>query len=150
MTLAVFIPGSPAPQGSKSFMGTFRGKSGRMHAKMVESSKKAPAWRTDVRAGLLDDDDQPKAYFDGPVHVELEFIMPRPASTPKRVTPPAVKKPDLDKLQRAVFDAIGSAGVWRDDSQVTSVQATKRLAGIGETPGLHLFITTAMEKKEAA
>ena len=149
-TLAIFIPGNPAPQGSKSFMGTFRGKSGRMHAKMVESSKKAPAWRMDVRVALMDDENQPKAYFDGPVHIELEFVMPRPLSAPKRSTPPAVKKPDLDKLQRAVFDAISSAGVWRDDSQVVSVVASKRLAEIGQTPGLHLFITVANERKEAA
>jgi crossover junction endodeoxyribonuclease RusA len=148
--LALFIPGNPAPQGSKSFMGTFRGKGGRVHAKMVESSKKAPAWRTDVRSALIDDENQPKAHFDGPVHVELEFVMPRPLSTPKRSTPPAIKKPDLDKLQRAVFDAISSAGVWRDDSQVVSVQASKRLAQIGETSGLHLFVTVANEKREAA
>jgi len=117
---------------------------------MVESSKKAPAWRMDVRVALMDDENQPKAYFDGPVHIELEFVMPRPLSAPKRSTPPAVKKPDLDKLQRAVFDAISSAGVWRDDSQVVSVVASKRLAEIGQTPGLHLFITVANERKEAA
>lgn len=49
-----------------------------------------------------------------------------------------------------LFDAIGSAGVWRDDSQVVSVQATKRLAGIGETPGLHLVITEAVGERKAA
>lgn len=141
MTLSVFIPGHPAPQGSKRHVGGGR---------MVESSKNVKPWRSDIRGHLIDGDSQPKARFDGPVHIELEFIMPRPVSTPKRFTPPAVKKPDLDKLQRAVFDAIGSAGVWRDDSQVVSVQATKRLAGIGETPGLHLVITEAVGERKAA
>jgi crossover junction endodeoxyribonuclease RusA len=141
MTLAVFIPGDPASQGSKRHVGGGR---------MVESSKKLKPWRSDVRSQLLDDDGQPKARFEGAVHCEAEFVMPRPQSTPKRSTPPAVKKADLDKLLRAVFDAVTSAGVWQDDKQVVSVQASKRLAKIGETPGLHLFITVAVEKREAA
>jgi len=141
MSIAVFIPGDPAPQGSKRHVGGGR---------MIESSKKVKPWRSDVRGHLLDDDNQPKARFDGAVHVEAEFVMVRPGGTPKRSTPPAVKKADLDKLLRAVFDAITSAGVWRDDKQVVSVVASKRLAEIGQTPGLHLFITVANERKEAA
>lgn len=145
MTLALFIPGNPAAKGNIRYLGQRGGR-----AILTDATKKLKPWDSHVRTALADDDGQPKAYFDGPVHIELEFVMPRPLSTPKRATPPAVKRPDLDKLQRAVFDAISSAGVWRDDCQVTSVQATKRLARIGETPGLHLFITTAMEKKDAA
>jgi crossover junction endodeoxyribonuclease RusA len=130
----VFIAGHPAPQGSKRHVG---------NGVMVESSKAVKPWRSDIRSCLTDGNGQPRASFGEAVHVELEFVMPRPQSTPKRRTPPAVKKPDLDKLQRAVFDAIGSAGVWRDDSQVTSVVATKRLAEIGEAPGLHLILADA-------
>lgn len=132
--LTIFIPGHAAPQGSKRHVGGGR---------MVESSTKVKPWRSDIRSMLMDDDGQPKARFDEAVHVKCEFVLPRPMSTPKRTTPEAVKKPDLDKLQRAVFDAIGSAGCWRDDSQVTSVEATKRLAEIGETPGLHLRVMAA-------
>jgi crossover junction endodeoxyribonuclease RusA len=92
---------------------------------------------------LLDETGAPLERFDGPVRVHLQFVMPRPKSTPKRSTPPAVKKPDLDKLQRAMFDAIGSAGVWRDDSQVTDVVAGKRLAGLNETPGVWVRVDAA-------
>jgi Holliday junction resolvase RusA-like endonuclease len=42
-----------------------------------------------------------------------------------------------------VFDAIGSAGVWRDDSQVTDVVAGKRLAGLDETPGVWVRVDAA-------
>jgi crossover junction endodeoxyribonuclease RusA len=132
MTLSVFIPGNPAPQGSKRHVG---------NGIMVESSKHVKPWRSDVRGQLIGDDGQPKARFDGAVHVELEFVMKRPQSAPKRTTPPATKKNgDIDKLVRAVFDAIGSAGVWRDDSQVVSVTATKRIAEIDETPGCRLAL----------
>jgi hypothetical protein len=54
-----------------------------------------------------------------------------------------VKRPDLDKLVRAVFDAIGSAGVWADDSQVVTVHAHKRLAKLGETTGVMIHIEPA-------
>jgi crossover junction endodeoxyribonuclease RusA len=131
--LSVFVPGHPAPQGSKRHVGG---------GTMIESCKKTKPWRSDIRSMLLDDHGKPRGYFDSAVHVHLEFIMPRPASTPKKRTPPAVKKPDLDKLTRAVFDAISSAGVWRDDSQVVGAITTKRLAEINETPGCHITITT--------
>jgi len=143
--ITVFIPGNPAAKGNIRYLGQRGGR-----AILTDATKKLKPWDSHVRSALADDEGQPKAYFDGPVHIELEFVMPRPLSTPKRSTPPAVKKPDLDKLQRAVFDAISSAGVWRDDSQVVSVVASKRLAEIGQTPGLHLFITVANERKEAA
>ena len=131
-TLSIFIPGRPAPQGSKRYVG--RGI-------MIESSKDVATWRDDIRAALIDSDGRPKAYFEGAVQVGLEFVLYRPQSTPKRKTPPAIKKRgDLDKLVRAAFDAVSSAGVWHDDCQVTHAICSKRLAEIGETTGCHLTI----------
>lgn len=137
--IAVFIAGDAAPQGSKRHIG--RGI-------MIEMCKRLPDWRRDVRAALLDDDGQPKARFDGPVHLELEFVRPRPKSAPKRREPTADKKPDLSKLLRAVEDAVTSAGIWRDDAQVVSVNMCKRIAKVGETPGCHLEIMEAIKKEE--
>ena len=51
-----------------------------------------------------------------------------------------MKKPDLDKLVRAILDA-GSGVAWRDDSQVISITATKRVAELHEQPGAKLSIT---------
>ncbi len=65
--------------------------------------------------------------------------MPRPVSTPKRVTPPAVKKPDLDKLARAILDALTHT-VIADDSQVVELYAHKRLAEIGEAPRARITV----------
>lgn len=146
--IAVFIPGDPASQGSKVFKGI--SKSGR--GIMIESCKRLPAWRNDVRAALIDDHGQPKAFFDGPIHLEIEFVLRRPKSAPKKREPLASKKPDLSKLLRAVEDAVTSAGIWRDDAQVVSVTMEKRIAKIDETPGCHLFVTAAgvFEKRKAA
>lgn len=139
--LSLFVPGHPAPQGSKRHVGG---------GIMIESSKKVKPWRSDIRSALLDATGQPLRFFDGAVNVQLVFIMPRPLSTPKRTTPPATKKPDLDKLTRAVFDAIGSAGIWRDDSQVIGAVVSKRIAEIGETGGCRLTIAAVEIKKAAA
>jgi crossover junction endodeoxyribonuclease RusA len=121
--LNLFVPGRAAPQGSKRHVGG---------GVLVESSKAVAPWRTLVAWHVAQV--WLTAPLGGPVWVELEFVMPRPTGTPKRRTPPAVKKPDLDKLTRAVFDALSKI-VWVDDSVITSARASKRLAGLDEQPG---------------
>jgi crossover junction endodeoxyribonuclease RusA len=141
-TLSFFVPGKAAPQGSKRHVG--RGI-------MVESSKEVAPWREAIRwecrrvAG-------PGCLFPRgtAVSLSLEFVLPRPKSAPKRSTPPAVTRPDADKLARAAGDAIGSAGVWNDDSQVTDLHVTKRIAEIDEVPGVHVVIRSAVAAEAAA
>lgn len=130
MTLSTFVPGHPAPQGSKRYVG---------NGISIESSKAVKPWRTDIREHVAANFTGPP--ITGPVVVMLTFVMPRPAGAPKRTTPAAVKRPDLDKLTRAVLDALSSAGVWHDDSQVVELAADKRLAELDETPGCHILVT---------
>ena len=96
------VPGTPAPQGSKRHVGDGR---------MVESSKDLPAWRSSV-AWAARAAHGSRAAMDGPLAMELSFTFPMPASRPKRDRVRGVKwrtvKPDLDKLCRAVFDALGA------------------------------------------
>lgn len=120
-----FVPGPPAPQGSKRHVGKGR---------MVESSKAVGPWRERVALAVHE---YGWPVLTGPVRVHLRFVMPRPASTPKRSTPPATKRPDLDKLARAILDAITGICI-ADDSLVIDLHARKRLAEIGETPGVHI------------
>jgi crossover junction endodeoxyribonuclease RusA len=72
--------------------------------------------------------------------VDLAFVMPRPKSAPKTKTLPAVKRPDIDKLTRAILDAITGICLV-DDSQVVGLKASKRIALPGEYPGCHITIT---------
>ena len=122
---SVFVAGSPAPQGSKKYLG---------NGIMVESSKAVKPWRVDVAWAAREAFLTP---FDGPVRLELGFVMPRPKSAPKKSTPPAIKRPDVDKLARAVLDAITGVVVV-DDSQIVHLVATKRIAEIGEQSGVEL------------
>lgn len=121
--LTLTVPGAPAPQGSKKHVG--RGI-------LIESSKAVGPWRERIAWVARDAMTQTRARTAiGAVTLAVEFVMPRPKSTP-RATPPAVKRPDVDKLARAVLDALVLGGVMHDDSQVIDLRATKRLANPDE------------------
>jgi crossover junction endodeoxyribonuclease RusA len=133
MVCEFFVDGAPAAQGSKRHVGNGR---------LVEQSKNVGPWRD--RVGWWARQNHTGPLLLGAVVLRLEFVMPRPTSTPKRRTPPAIKRPDSDKLQRAVFDALTGI-VWKDDSQVVDVHAIKRLAEIGEAPGVHISVSVPDE-----
>lgn len=126
-----FIPGTPQPQGShKAFIvGGY--------AKVTDSNKSLNPWRADIHAGVRAVTGDQVVFPVEPVALAMVFVMPRRAAEPKRVTPPHIRKPDTDKLMRAVADALTGL-IYRDDSQITDIHATKRTARIGETPGAHL------------
>lgn len=136
--LSFYVPGKPAPQGSKDYKGARAGK-----GIMVESSAKAlRPWRADVRAGVEQAMASGQTGFGQgePVVVHLLFVMPRPVSTPKRRTPPAVRRPDVDKLSRACLDSLTSAGAFYDDAQVVELRATKRIAELNEVSGCMIVV----------
>lgn len=106
---------------------------------MIEVSKRVKPWRAAVAAAMADCMSG-LAPFPGPVAIHLDFVMPRPLSTPKRLpTPPAVKRPDVDKLARAVLDAVTGIAIC-DDSQAVKLTATKRIAETSERPGVVIEI----------
>jgi crossover junction endodeoxyribonuclease RusA len=80
--------------------------------------------------------------------VELVFRMPVPKSRPKYLShwAPHTKRPDIDKLARAVLDALVAAGVLSDDSVVTSLMARKEYA-LSENPGVAIIVTPIKEPK---
>lgn len=129
--LDLFVAGRPAPQGSKRHVGK---------GILVESSKAVGPWRELLAFYAAQGYRGP--LIDVAVAVQIEFVMPRPAGAPKRSTPPATKRPDIDKLARAVLDAL-SGVVWRDDSLIVDLHQTKRIAEIGETPGAHIRVVSA-------
>lgn len=123
--LDIFVPGLPAPQGSKRHVG---------NGVMVESSARVKPWRQDVREAALADGTR----VTGPVSVDLLFMMPRPKSA--KAGQAADKRPDLDKLVRAVLDALTSAGTFEDDARVIDLHARKRLTAPGEQTGCRIVV----------
>lgn len=145
MSRRIEVPGIPVPQGSKT---AFRHAStGRVV--MVDANGNLKAWRTTV-AHYARQAWAGAPALEVPVVASLGFYLPRPkshyrtgryAGMLRDAAPllPAVK-PDLDKLQRAVFDSLTTAGVWKDDSLCWNVSAHKCYADARE-PGLVLNLS---------
>lgn len=72
--------------------------------------------------------------FDGPLEVVVTFTLAKPR-TVKREMPHV--RPDVDKLLRSTLDALGSAGVYGDDSQVVHSDALKVY---GIIPGASIIV----------
>ncbi|MBM4419809.1 MAG: RusA family crossover junction endodeoxyribonuclease [Chloroflexi bacterium] len=126
------VSGVPAPQGSKT--GIVVGD----RAVVVEGKgagrDRFRQWRSDVRHACDAAIDTP---IEGPVHVDINFYMPRPKSHYRtgrnahllRDQAPGwhTSKPDIDKLARAVLDAITGSAI-HDDSQVARMRVGKQYA----------------------
>jgi crossover junction endodeoxyribonuclease RusA len=134
--ISFFVPGLAAAQGSKRHVGKGR---------MIEMSKRLGPWRNDVgREASIAMRGRELVY--GPVAVRLAFHFPRPkghfgsgrnSSNVKESAPRRhITTPDLDKLQRAINDAMTGI-VWKDDSQVWKVEACKVYSG---TPGVWIDV----------
>ena len=129
------VYGLPVPQGSKKVI---RGN-------VVEmADARLRSWRQDVAATSREAMEGASPYIE-PVDVRLMFWLPRPQAhygtgrnaeklKPSAPIAPAVH-PDLDKLVRAVLDAL--TGIcFRDDKQVVSLTASKLYAQDQFHPGM--------------
>lgn len=123
----IFVYGSPAPQGSKKFVGMRGGR-----GVMVESSKRVKPWRDDVKAAAIAVRNGSPP-LDVPLVVRMVFTMPKPSSSPKRRKTYPMRKPDLSKLARSTEDALVDSGLISDDSRIVEYE---RLAKVfpGEDP----------------
>lgn len=132
---ALWVQGVPAPQGSKTAYSGTRANGSR-YTNVVESGKaKLGPWRAYVTAAAAGRGGAPPG---AEVRVEVVFYLPRPRAhygtgrNAGRLRPAApsfcAKKPDVDKLLRAVLDGLTDSGLLRDDAQVVSCYAVKRYA----------------------
>lgn len=133
--LDVFIPGIPAPQGSvKAIIHKHTGRA----VVIKDNNRTQKAWRELVRRTATQQWGT-RPPVDGPITIRCDFVMPRPLATPARRTPPAIRKPDGDKLERAVWDALTGV-VWVDDARVNDWGGSKRIAELGEAPGCRVRV----------
>lgn len=99
--------GNPAAQGSKRHVG---------HGRMIEQSAAVAPWRDTVTTAGFG----AGPCLDGPIALRMIFTVARPTSARKSVLRPC-RSPDLDKMTRAVFDAVTAAGLWADDGRVADI-----------------------------
>jgi Holliday junction resolvase RusA-like endonuclease len=137
--IQLVVPGVPIPQGSKNPWGG-------------EDNPHTKSWRASIAARALESAvDGPLL---GPVEVDVEFVFPRPKahyrtgrySDELRADAPYwhVGKPDLDKLERAIGDALNGILI-RDDSQIALWFVRKHY---GTSPRATIKIETLELKEE--
>lgn len=141
-TIRFAVRGVPVSQGSVS---AFRGRV------VWQRPKNLSAWRRAIadaaRAAIGDHAIDPAR----PIAVRVTFWLPRPRghygqgsrSAMVRPSAPAhpAGRPDLDKLVRALLDALHLDGAfYRDDAQVVQLVAEKRYAD-DEPPGAQVEVS---------
>lgn len=119
--LSFFVPGVPQTQGGMRAV-PLKGQPGRT-AMVTTGSKDLRTWRRDVtQIATLTATRARWVTLVGPVEVTYRFLLPMastsPAARKKAGIDWSVRKPDLDKLTRAVGDSLTDAGIYGDDGQV--------------------------------
>jgi crossover junction endodeoxyribonuclease RusA len=136
----LFVPGLPATAGShKSFKG-----------RIVHDSARTKTWMDAVAWCAI------KKYgrcccTTNPVGIRVVFCLPRPKGHLKKngdlrpSAPPChITRPDLDKMVRAVQDALTGV-LYRDDNQVIRIEARKMYAPASEACGVHIWVKNGEE-----
>jgi len=118
--LVIVVLGDPKPQGSLDVLPS--ASTGRMVAKHPPGLLR---WRARVRQAAAHAM-RGRAIFAGPLELRVIFWLARPKSLPRRITHPE-RKPDLDKLLRAIGDALEGI-VYLQDAQITSERQKKRFS----------------------
>jgi Holliday junction resolvase RusA-like endonuclease len=102
----------------------FKRGDGTMGAIVTEGTKGSKDWQIAVRNAAQQQ--CAGKFFESAVRLAIVFFLPRPQSLPARVKH-HTKKPDVDKLVRAVKDALRGV-LWHDDAQVIHLVASKAYA----------------------
>jgi crossover junction endodeoxyribonuclease RusA len=138
MELPFTVYGVPRPQGSKRHVGNGR---------MIESSPRVAEWRTLVaHTASIERAGQP--VIEGPVTVDVVFgfgLPKRPGT--RRSQDPHTQRPDLDKLVRAVLDALTGV-MYTDDSQVVELSARKVWVETGQDCAVIMVQPCTKQRKE--
>lgn len=134
--LSFFVAGVPVPQGSMKAI-TIKGK--KFTQLISDNDSLLKPWRgkvVDVATLARNLGGWPENY-NGPVELSCRFLLPMPASRPSLARTAGIGmravKPDLDKLMRAIGDALTIANVLDDDSRIVIAHLAKY-----EVAGHHL------------
>lgn len=137
-SLVIDVPGMPVQQGSMRAVPVGGGR----HRVIADNEKRLKPWRAAIAESaqsLLGAEGQ----FTGAVAVLLMFRFTRPQGhygqrgLRPSAPPHKTTEPDVDKLSRAVLDALTESGLWRSDAQVVDLHAIKVFS---DKPGAQIRI----------
>ena len=127
------VEGTPRPKGSWRHVGAGR---------VISAAKGLDAWERAVRQAAQHAMVVPRVHGDA-LQVTLCFRMPRPACREDDVW--HATRPDIDKLIRAVLDAM-SGIVYTDDALICSVSAVARYECETMQPGVAVTVSLMGEE----
>lgn len=135
------MAGVPVQQGSKSVT-----KDGRM---FDQNGKQLRPWRRTVKKAAQEAwRDQGRSPIGGPVQATVTFVFPVVPSNPDRHWHP--ETPDIDKLERALYDGLKDGGLLIDDRIIVKHLVTKRYAEHGEPSGVSVSIDSLADHEAMA
>jgi Holliday junction resolvase RusA-like endonuclease len=122
--LSFTVPGIPVQQGSKT---AFKHHATGKVVLIDDNSVRLAPWRQKASIHARNAVVRHGGWLplESPVIVGLRFYMPRPATVPKARRPLPNVKPDIDKLTRAMLDAMTDAKVYADDAKVVELHVYK-------------------------
>ena len=131
--VAFAVIGDPAAQGSKTpAINKKTGKPFMMEGQTKEAREKFKSWRSLVREAAAERFDDVGQFHDGPISVEVDYFFAIPKGRIRKsvIATPIImrwkwKAPDVDKLARAVLDALTQSGLIKDDSRVCVLTVRK-------------------------
>ena len=132
MFLELIVEGSPVPQGSFRHIGNGR---------IISANPKLNNWRQTIADQIAQQTHH--RLIEARIRLELVFTLPRPKSVSIKRRAVPTTKPDLDKLTRAVMDAISLeryCQIIKDDFLVTDLHAVKRYDDVNP-PGVRICIS---------
>ena len=155
MQIDFFVPGVPAPGGSKRAFAIRKGGVLTGRVALVDAGKNNKEWRSLVAMAAK------QAMREAPPTLEsllvgVAFYLPRPKSHYKTgknagilrgdAPPTHTKTPDALKLARAVEDAMTGI-VYMDDAQIVQEHISKEYSTM---PGVFIYVASFPIKKETA
>ena len=138
-TFEIFVPGIARTSGSHI---SFKGR-------VTHSGKHTKKWMDTVAWMALKEYGERQILHDGEIKLGIEFYLIRPkghygTGRNRNYLKPSAPlnhktKPDLDKLVRAVQDALTKV-IWHDDSQIVCVSAAKYYETDNQKPGVKIIV----------
>lgn len=138
-SIEFFVSGEPVPQGStRSY---YIKKLNRVVT--THGNRNTKEWQRRIRdEAERANEKRAVSFYSGDRNfgysVAAVFIFQRPKSLPKKWKL-NTKRPDLDKLIRALLDGLANY-LLPDDSQVVHISASKRYGSIDEKPGVRIRV----------
>lgn len=130
MTLAFTVFGVPTTKGNHRALHV----KGMKFPIITETNRKVASWQQLVAEGasraINERPEHDRALLASGVRLTIAFYLPRPKKFNKRgVFVHHLTKPDVDRLERAILDAL-TAVAYHDDKQVTEIVTGKYYAAV--------------------